>query len=104
MLFNLFLVLIGLVASVHLMCTAATLSPKAPITLIIEVTAGFGAAVGATIASIHDDQQRALMFFGFVTLCLVLFSFEKSVRNKSYLIAIAQKMNRRKTDRLDPQQ
>jgi uncharacterized membrane protein len=100
MLLNLLLIMIGLAASVHLMCTAAILSPKAPLTLITEVVCGFGAAVGATIASIHNDQQRALMFFAVVTLCLVLFSFEKGVRNQSYLIKIAQKMNRRKTDRV----
>ena len=104
MLFNLFLVFIGVAASVHMICTAAYMSPKAPLTLITEVVGGFGAAVGATIASYHNDQERALMFFSALTLCLVLLSFEKGIRNKSYLIQSAQRTNRRKTDRLNTQQ
>lgn len=103
MLLNLLLILVGLAASVHLMCTAAYLSPKAPITLITEVVLGFGAAVGATVTAIHGDHNRALLFFGVLSLCLVLFSFEKGIRRNNYLIKIAQRMDRRKTDRVGPQ-
>lgn len=102
MLLNTLLVLIGVAASIHLMCTAAFLSPKAPMTLITEVVCGFGASIGATVSAAHDDQQRALLFFGVLSLCLVLFSFEKGIRGQSYLIKIAQKRNRRKTDHLNP--
>lgn len=100
MLLNLLLILIGLVASVHMICTAAYLSPKAPLTLVVEVVCGAGAAVGATVASAHGDHYRALLFFGALSLCLVLFSFEKGIRGQSYLINIAQRFNRRKTDRV----
>lgn len=91
MLLNLLLTLVGLVASVHLLCTAAYLSPKAPITIITEVVLGFGAAVGATVAAVHGDHQHALLFFGVLSLCLVLFSFEKSLRDQIYLTRILKR-------------
>jgi hypothetical protein len=77
---NFFLIIVGLLACVHLICTAAFLTPRAPLTVIAEVTLGFASSVGVVITSVHDDADRALMFCGMLVLCLVLFSIEKILR------------------------
>jgi hypothetical protein len=84
---NLFLTFVGLIASVHLICTAARLSTRVPWTIVAEISTGFGAAVGLTVTAIHADHSRALMFMGALTCALVSFSVEKALRKESRIFA-----------------
>ena len=80
---NNFLTLIGLLSAVHLICTATFLSPKAPFTVITEVAVGFACAIGVIVTSLQGDVDRLVLFTGVLALCLVLFSLETTLRNKS---------------------
>lgn len=80
---NNFLTLVGLLAAIHLICTATFLSPRAPLSVVSEVSVGFACSIGMIVTSYMNDELRLNMFAGGLVLCLVLFSLEKALRGKS---------------------
>lgn len=89
------LTLIGLLSAVHLICVANYLSPKAPLSISLEVAGGFASAVGVTVAAFYGDDVTSLKFCAALALCLVLFSMEKSWRGKMFLMRMYVNQGRR---------
>ena len=85
---NLFLTAIGLVAAVHLICTASLLASDSPLSMVLEVSGGFAAAVGVVVTSVHADQARSLMFSGALALFLVLLSLERALRGRTTILRL----------------
>lgn len=91
MVIDLLLITSGLVAAVHLVCTAALLPQGSPWSVEVEIAGGFSSAIGVVITALHSDQPRSLMFGGALILFVVLFSIEKSIRNKTCIIVLEDK-------------
>ena len=83
---NLFLIFLGFAAATHLICTAALLPTSAPMSIALEVSFGFASAVGVVVTAYHGDQVRALMFLAVLATLLVVFSIEKTLRGKTFLV------------------
>lgn len=85
---NLFLIFLGLAAAVHLICTATLLPKNAPFSIVVEVSFGFASAVGVVVTAVHEDQVRALMFLAALAMFLIIFSIEKALRGKTFLVQV----------------
>lgn len=83
---NLVITLIGILAAVHLICTATFLNPKAPVSVISEVSLGFACAIGVVVTSFVGDEGHLLLFCSGLILCLILFYLEKAIRHQSLYI------------------
>lgn len=101
---NIFLIFLGFAAATHLMCTAALLPTSAPMSIALEVSFGFATAVGVVVTAAHGDQERALMFLAALALLLLVFSIEKTLRGKTFLVWVYSKPQREQHRRRNDQQ
>ena len=88
---------IGLLSGVHLICVANYLPPKAPLSIGLEVAAGFASAVGVVVAAFYGDEVSSLKFCAALAFFLTLFSLEKSWRIRLFLLRSNVRRGRRRS-------